>query len=217
LKITDLPQVMQSLREAASEYDEPIAETQNRHGDPFRVLVGVLLSSRTKDDTTGPAVDRLFEKAWTPERIARLSERQIEELIFPVGFYRTKARHLKDTSRMLIEEFGGKVPRNMEELLRLPGIGRKSANLVLSVAFGIPAICVDTHVHRITNRWGYVKTKNPYETEMALRKKLPKMYWIEINRLLVIYGQNICTPVSPRCSVCGIAKYCDKISVTRTR
>lgn len=208
---------MQTLRQAARKYDEPIAESQNRHGDPFRVLVGVLLSSRTKDDTTGPAVERLFAKARTPRTMARMDEKEIEELIFPVGFYHTKARHLKDMSRMLIEEFDGKVPRTMDELLSLPGIGRKSANLVLSVAFGIPAICVDTHVHRITNRWGYVKTRNPYETEMALRKKLPKRYWIEINRPLVVYGQNVCTPVSPICSVCGIQKYCDKVGVARSR
>lgn len=208
---------MRTLRKAACKYDEPIAESQSRHGDPFRVLVGVLLSSRTKDDTTGPAVERLFAKTRTPRTMARMDVKQIEELIFPVGFYHTKARHLKDMSRMLIEQFGGKVPRSMEELLRLPGIGRKSANLILSVAFGIPAICVDTHVHRITNRWGYVQTRNPYETETALREKLPKRYWIEINRLLVVYGQNICTPISPRCSACGIQKYCDKVGVTRNR
>ena len=217
MKTTDLPQMMRTLREAARKYDEPTSESQSRHGDPFRVLVGVLLSSRTKDDTTGPAVDRLFANARTPQTIAKMDERQIEELIFPVGFYHTKARHLKKMARTLIDEFEGKVPQTMDELLSLPGIGRKSANLVLSVAFGIPAVCVDTHVHRITNRWGYVQTKSPYETEMALREKLPKRYWIEINRLLVVYGQNICTPISPRCSVCGIEKYCGRVGVTKTR
>ena len=209
--------MMRILREAARKHDEPIAESQSRHGDPFRVLVGVLLSSRTKDDTTGPAVDRLFAKARTLQTIAKMDERQIEELIFPVGFYHTKARHLKKMARTLIDKFEGKVPQTMDELLSLPGIGRKSANLILSVAFGIPAICVDTHVHRITNRWRYVQTKSPYETEKGLREKLPKRYWIEINRLLVVYGQNICTPISPRCSVCRIEKYCGRVGVTKTR
>lgn len=217
MRTEDLPQVFRTLREVAKRYDEPIAERQNRHRDPFRVLVGVLLSSRTKDDTTGPAADRLFRKASTPQAIARMDEDQIEELIFPVGFYHTKAKHLRMMARMLLERFDGKVPQTIQELLSIPGIGRKSANLILAVAFGIPAICVDTHVHRITNRWGYVKTKDPYQTETALREKLPKRYWIEINRLLVIYGQNVCTPQSPWCSVCKIEKYCDKVGVTRTR
>lgn len=205
------------LRGIADKYDPPLAEKENRRGDPFRVLVGVLLSSRTKDSTTGPAVDRLFARARTPRTITKMNERQIEELIFPVGFYRTKARNLKATARKLVYELDSKVPQTLDELLRLPGIGRKSANLILSVAFGIPAICVDTHVHRVTNRWGYVETNDSYHTEMALREKLPKKYWIEINRLLVIYGQNVCTPQSPRCSVCRIERYCDKVGVTRTR
>jgi endonuclease-3 len=216
LNPSELTNVIRVLREIADKYDPPLAEKENRPS-PFRVLVGVLLSSRTKDSTTGPAVARLFEKASTPQAFAKMDERRIEELIFPVGFYRTKARNLKAMARTLIDKFEGKVPQTMDELLSLPGIGRKSANLVLSVAFGIPAICVDTHVHRITNRWGYVETNNPYETEMALRKKLPKRYWIEINRLLVIYGQNVCTPISPYCPKCKIERYCDKVGVTRTR
>ena len=213
---SELTNVIRVLREIADKYDPPLAEKENRRS-PFRILVGVLLSSRTKDSTTGPAVARLFEKASTPKAIAKMDERRIEELIFPVGFYRTKARNLKATARMLVDEFNSKVPQTIQELLSMPGIGRKSANLILSVAFGIPAICVDTHVHRITNRWGYVETNDPFHTEMALREKLPKRYWIEINRLLVIYGQNVCTPQSPRCSVCRIERYCDKVGVTRTR
>jgi endonuclease-3 len=217
LNPSELTNVIRVLREIADKYDLPLAEKENRRGDPFLVLAGVLLSSRTKDSTTGPAVARLFEKASTPQAIAKMDERRIEELIFPVGFYHTKARNLKAMARMLVDEFNSKVPQTMHELLSIPGIGRKSANLVLSVAFGIPAICVDTHVHRIANRWGHVKTKGPFQTETALREKLPKRYWIEINRLLVIYGQNICTPQSPRCSVCRIERYCDKVGVTRTR
>jgi len=216
LNPSELTNVIRVLREIADKYDPPLAEKENRR-NPFRILVGVLLSSRTKDSTTGSAVARLFEKASTPQAIATMDERRIEELIFPVGFYHTKARNLKATARMLVDEFNSKVPQTIQELLSMPGIGRKSANLVLSVAFGIPAICVDTHVHRITNRWGYVETNDPFHTEMALRKKLPKRYWIEINRLLVIYGQNVCTPLSPYCAKCKIEKYCDKVGVTRSR
>lgn len=216
MRTEDLERVFRILRDETKRLNPPLAEKKNRTS-PFRVLVGVLLSSRTKDDTTGSAADRLFRKASTPQAIARMDEDQIEELIFPVGFYHTKAKHLKKTARMLVSEFNGDVPQTIQELLSLPGIGRKSANLILAVAFGIPAVCVDTHVHRIANRWGYVKTKDPYQTETALREKLPKRYWIEINRLLVIYGQNVCTPQSPWCSVCKIEKYCDKVGVTRTR
>lgn len=213
----NLARVFKVLREVSGEFDEPLAQRENRHRDPFRVTVGVLMSSRTKDDTTGPAVERLFKTASTPEKMAALSVNRIEELIFPVGFYHTKARHIKHLAMMLVDEFGSTVPQTMEELLRLPGIGRKSANLISGVAFGIPSICVDTHVHRITNRWGYVKTANPYETEMALRERLPGKYWIEINRLLVVYGQNICTPISPFCSRCRLEPYCDKEGVSKTR
>ncbi len=213
----EIPRTMTILRRIAGKYAEPLAERERKHGDAFKVLVGVLMSARTKDDTTGPAVDRLFAEASSAQDLARLSEKRIEKLIFPVGFYHTKARHLQTMARMLIDEFDGKTPQTMEELLRLPGIGRKSANLILGVAFGKPSICVDTHVHRITNRWGYVQTKNPLQTEMALRKKLPERYWIEINRLLVIYGQNVCTPISPHCSICGIEMYCDKVGLSRTR
>ncbi|TKJ42659.1 endonuclease III [candidate division TA06 bacterium B3_TA06] len=216
MRTEDLERVFRILRDETKRLNPPLAEKENRTS-PFMVLVGVLLSSRTKDDTTGPAVDRLFEQASTPEKIASLPEKRIEELIFPVGFYHTKARHLKKTARMLVSEFNGDVPQTIQELLSLPGIGRKSANLILAVAFGIPAICVDTHVHRITNRLGYVKTKDPYQTETALREKLPKRYWIEINRLLVIYGQNVCTPLSPYCAKCKIETYCDKVGVTRIR
>ncbi|TET22015.1 MAG: endonuclease III [Candidatus Stahlbacteria bacterium] len=216
MRTEDLERVFRILRDETKRLNPPLAEKKNRTS-PFRVLVGVLLSSRTKDDTTGSAADRLFAAAPIPEKIAALSEERIEKLIFPVGFYRTKARNLKATARKLVDEFNSKVPQTIQELLSLPGIGRKSANLILAVAFGIPAICVDTHVHRITNRWGYVKTKDPYQTETALREKLPKRYWIEINRLLVIYGQNVCTPILPYCSACRIEKYCGKVGVTRTR
>jgi len=205
------------LSKVTESYEEPIVERQHRKRSPFRTLVSVLLSARTKDDTTGPATDRLFRVASTPKEMAALSERRIEKLIYPVGFYKTKAAHVKELARRLIDDYSGEVPKTMDELLSLPGIGRKSANLMLGVVFGIPAICVDTHVHRITNRWGYVETKSPAQTEQALREKLPRKYWIEINRLLVIYGQNVCTPQSPRCSDCRIEGYCEKIEVFRSR
>ncbi|MBN2379930.1 endonuclease III [candidate division WOR-3 bacterium] len=213
----DLPGVFKILEEQARNYEEPVIERQHRKRSPFRTLVSVLLSARTKDDTTGPATDRLFEVASTPQEMAALSQKRIERLIYPVGFYKTKAKHVKEMSEMLIRDFGGRVPETMEELLTFPGIGRKSANLMLGVVFGKPAICVDTHVHRITNRWGYVKTNSPAETEKALREKLPRKYWIEINRLLVIYGQNVCTPQSPRCSICKIERFCEKVGVNRDR
>jgi len=217
VKTQDLPQVFRILRSTARTLGEPVVERESRRGDAFRTLASVLLSARTKDETTEQAVARLFSKVSTPQEMAGMKTEQIERLIFPAGFYHTKAKHLKQMARMIVEDFGGRVPQSMEDLLRLPGIGRKSANLVLGVVFGTPAICVDTHVHRITNRWGYVKTRTPFETEMALREKLPERYWIEINRLLVLYGQNICTPQSPRCSVCRIERYCRRVGVSRTR
>lgn len=217
MRQSELPRAIALLRKIADRYDPPLAEAEQRHRDPFRTTVGVLASSRTKDNTTGPAMERLFTQASTPAQMAALSEKRIASLIYPVGFYRAKARYIRALSQMLVKDFAGEVPNSMDGLLSLPGIGRKSANLILGVAFGKPAICVDTHVHRITNRWGYVATKNPYETEMVLREKLPGKYWIEINRLLVVYGQNLCTPQSPWCSRCSIEKYCDKTGVKRSR
>jgi endonuclease-3 len=147
----------------------------------------------------------------------RLTPEQIEQAIYPVGFYRTKARTLLDISRILVDEYGGRVPDDIDTLLTLPGVGRKTANLVVTAGYGKPGICVDTHVHRITNRWGYVSTRSPDETEMALRAKLPPEYWLEINTLLVALGQNICHPTSPRCSICPVQTWCDRVGVTRSR
>ena len=176
--------------------------------DSFKILVSTILSARTKDEVTAVAVDRLFEEVKTPEQMSELSEKEIRNLIYPVGFYRNKAKHLKECSRVLIETFGSKVPQKMEELLSLPGVGRKTANLVLSLAFGIPAICVDTHVHRICNRLRFLDTKSPEETEFALRKKLPSSCWNDINTLLVAFGQTVCKPVSPKCQDCPVYAYC---------
>ena len=174
-----------------------LAVLAGRDRDPFRVLIACILSLRTQDTTTGPASDRLFAVAATPEAMRKLPARRIERLIYPVGFYRTKARVILGICRDLLERFEGRVPDTIDELLTLNGVGRKTANLVVTMGYGKPGICVDTHVHRISNRLGYVKTRNPEETEMALRGKLPRRYWIGYNDLLVSFGQNICVPISP--------------------
>ena len=181
------------------------------------MLVSTILSLRTKDEVTAQAAARLFEKARTPESLIVLGEERTARLIYPVGFYPTKARRLMEISRILIDHYKGQVPDTMEALLALPGVGRKTANLVLVEGFGIPAICVDTHVHRISNRIGYVKTKTPEQTEMVLRKKLPKKHWVNYNELLVAFGQVICRPISPFCSKCPVSKMCPAIGVTTTR
>ena len=194
-----------------------LAVLAERDRDPFRVLVACILSLRTQDTTTGPASDRLFAVAATPEAMLKLTPRRIARLIYPVGFYRTKARVILGICRDLLERFGGCVPDTIDELLTLNGVGRKTANLVVTMGYGKPGICVDTHVHRISNRLGYVKTRSPEETEMALRGKLPRRYWIGYNDLLVSFGQNICVPISPRCSLCPVTTLCPRIGVTTTR
>ena len=188
-----------------------------RDGDPFKVLISCLLSLRTQDKTTGAASERLFELASTPEALSRLSLQTIEKTIYPVGFYRVKAYTIKHLSRELIEKHRSQVPDTLEQLLTLKGIGRKTANLVLTRGFNKYGICVDTHVHRITNRWGLVKTNKPDETELALRNTLPKRYWKDLNGILVAFGQSICQPLSPFCSRCRIAVFCDKRNVSRKR
>ncbi|MFW5743634.1 MAG: endonuclease III domain-containing protein [Spirochaetota bacterium] len=184
---------------------------------PFQILVSTMISLRTKDDVTYSASERLFAHADTPAALVELSESRIAELIYPAGFYRTKAANIREASRLIVEEHGGSVPPDMEALTALPGVGRKTANLVLGQGFDIPSICVDTHVHRIANRCGWVETKTPEQTELALMDVLPREHWIEINELLVGYGQTACTPTSPRCSVCLIAEQCERRGVTRSR
>jgi len=192
-----------------------VAEATAR--DPFRILIGCLLSLRTRDETTGPAAARLFALAATPAAMLRLSRGRIERAIYPVGFYRTKARVLHDVCRALVADHGGRVPADLDALLALRGVGRKTANLVVTYAFGLPGICVDTHVHRISNRLGFVRTANPERTEWALRAKLPRRHWIELNDLLVAFGQNVCHPLSPRCSGCPVRKVCHRVGVGRAR
>ena len=185
--------------------------------DPFQVTIGTLLSARTQDATTAAASARLFAVADTPEAMSKLTVKQIEKLIYPVSFYRHKAKHVKETCKILVEKFGGRVPGTMEELLTLPGVGRKTANLVLILAFkSARNICVDTHVHRISNRLGWVKTNLPDETEQALYRATDARWWPMINLYLVTWGQNVCRPVYPRCGECVIAKWCPRIGVTKT-
>ena len=191
-----------------------IAETER---DPFKVLVSTILSARTKDEATAAATRRLFDAASTPEEIEALPAAELERLIFPVGFYRTKAKNLRLAMGVLRDRFGGAVPQTVEELIELPGVGRKTANLVVTEGFRRPGICVDTHVHRITNLWGYVDTRNPLETEMALRAKLPRSQWIGLNKTLVSFGQKLCVPVSPWCSRCPVEEWCPKLGVERSR
>jgi endonuclease-3 len=214
----DIPKVISILKKEAARFRTPyVTEVSTTTRDPFRVLVSCILSLRTKDQTTGEASARLFSLAGNPEKMAELPIRVIEKAIYPVGFYRVKARRIKDISKGLAGEHGSKVPDTIEVLLKLKGVGRKTANLVVTMGYGRPGICVDTHVHRITNRWGYVKTRTPDETELRLRERLPKRYWIPINDLLVAFGQNVCTPVSPFCSKCRLFKYCGRAGVKKSR
>lgn len=194
-----------------------VSEVAAAQRDPFRVLIACLLSLRTQDTTTRPAAARLFRLADTPHAMLRLVPQAIERAIFPVGFYRTKARVIRGVCRDLLARFEGRVPDDLEALLTLKGVGRKTANLVVTVSFGKPGICVDTHVHRISNRLGFVRTRTPEQTELALRAKLPRRYWLEYNDLLVAFGQNVCRPLSPHCSRCPVAAVCHRVGVTRAR
>ncbi|MFW6303901.1 MAG: endonuclease III domain-containing protein [Candidatus Sumerlaeota bacterium] len=206
------------LRREVPKYKTPIVtEMSAKESNPFKILISTLLSLRTKDECTGEASKRLFKRAKTPRGMLRLDEEELAEIIYPVGFYNTKARTIQEVCRVLLDEHGGEVPDELDELLALKGVGRKTANLVLTRGFHKPGICVDTHVHRITNRWGYVDTDSPDETEMVLRDILPDKYWIEINDWLVTWGQNVCKPTSPICSKCDLESICPKIGVKRSR
>ena len=207
--------VIRLLKREVRQWEEPIVG--HYRADPFRTLISCLLSLRTKDETTRGASQRLFRLARSPQRLARLSTQTIERAIYPVGFYRTKARTVRSVCRDLLSRYDGRVPGDLDELLTIKGVGRKTANLVVTLAFRKPGICVDTHVHRISNRWGYVRTKTPEQTEMALRRKLPPRYWQIYNDLLVTFGQNLCHPTSPWCSRCPLARVCPKVGVTHSR
>lgn len=210
--------VIARVRDAAAHWTAPVVTEMAGFGaDPYQLLVACLLSLRTKDTTTGPAARRLFAEASTPTQMMALTNERIEKLIYPVGFYRNKTNIVKHVSQTLLDRFNGQVPSTLDDLLSIKGVGRKTANLVITVAYHLPGICVDTHVHRISNRWGYVKTKTPDETEMALRQKLPGKHWLEYNDLLVALGQVVCHPTSPKCTQCPVAGDCAKVAVTRSR
>ena len=208
----DIHKVYRILEKRYHLYKTPVVELiQEQTKDPFKVLLATMLSARTQDSTTKGACKRLFKVVNNLEDLDKISKNRLQSLIYPVGFYRQKATHLKKWYSILGDKFSFSIPKTIDELILLPGVGRKTANLVLATAFAIPAICVDVHVHRICNRLGYVKTKTPFETEMKLREILPKEYWISFNTFLVAFGQNHCRPISPKCSTCQITDECQKV------
>lgn len=207
----DLPVVFKILRCVFHQSNDPYKNITDR--DPFRLLIGTIISLRTKSAVTAAASERLFALAPTVQKITKLKEEQIAKLIYPAGFYNQKATTIKNISTILLKKYSGRIPDTLEQLLAFKGVGRKTANFVLTTTLNKPGICVDIHVHRITNRWGYIYTTTPDKTELALRKKLPEKYWRSINELLVVYGQTICKPIHPTCSICKLAKYCGKVGV----
>jgi len=215
---SNIDRVLELVRETVKSYRAPVLERFNDEiKDPFWVLIPCILSLRSRDETTAVAARKLYQAAPTPEKILSIDPKKLEQLLFSTGFYRQKTKAVRRISQLILEKYNGRVPDTIDELLTLPGVGRKTANLTVTVAFNKPGICVDTHVHKICNRWGYVKTKNADATEMQLRKILPKKYWIKLNYWLVLYGQNICLSVSPLCSKCPVSSYCPGIGVKKSR
>lgn len=218
MKDRDIHRVMAILRESAKAWQPALVDDMGKaERQPYKVLIATILSLRTKDTLTAQVAPQLFALADNPRDMLRHAPEEIARVIYPVGFYRNKAKSIVAVSQKLVDDYDGQVPADLDQLLELPGVGRKTANLVLTAGFDKPGICVDTHVHRISNRWGYVRTKTPEKTEFALREKLPKEYWIEYNGLLVSMGQTICHPTSPWCSKCPVADFCDRVGVTRSR
>lgn len=214
----DIHQVMAILRESSRAWQPALVDDMGqKERNPYKVLIATILSLRTKDTMTAQIAPKLFALADNPADMVRHTPEAIAEIIYPVGFYRNKAKSIVAISQQLIDEYQDRVPDELDELLKLPGVGRKTANLVLTAGYNKPGICVDVHVHRISNRWGYVTTKNPEQTEFVLREKLPQEYWIEYNGLLVSMGQTICHPTSPWCSKCPVVRFCDRVGVSRSR
>lgn len=214
MKISDLPVVTKILKKEFEKKQAPVVDlVKAQTNDPFKILVATILSARTKDDTTAAACKRIFATINNPKDLDKLSVKQLEKLIFPVGFYHNKAKYLKELPTALRALFDGNIPDTIDELCQLPGVGRKTANLVVTMAFDKPAMCVDIHVHRISNRFGLLKTKNPLETEMKLRKILPDKYWMTWNSYLVSFGQTLCFPINPKCNQCPIVEYCSRRNV----
>lgn len=205
------------LNDEIKQWKVPAVTLISKKRSPFQVLISCIISLRTKDEVTGKASRKLYALADRPKEMSKLSEKQISVAIYPAGFYRQKAKQILAISKDLLSNYDSVVPDNIEELLKFKGVGRKTANLVVTLGYGKPGICVDIHVHRITNRWGYVDTKTPDSTEFALRQKLPEKYWIPINDILVTFGQNLCTPLSPYCSKCKLHSYCKRSGVAKSR
>jgi endonuclease-3 len=214
---TDIERIVQTLKERYYNDSSALADVSSHTRDPFKVLISCLLSLRTKDEVTAEAAKRLFTRAGTPEEMLQLTKEEIERLIYPVGFYHRKAEQILEVSRVLIDKYNSRVPDEISELLNFKGVGRKTANIVVTMGYNKLGVAVDTHVHRISNRLGLVTTKTPEQTEFALRDLLPEKHWIVFNNLLVMHGQNICTPISPKCSICPITAYCKRVGVTRAR
>lgn len=218
IKMKSVDLIFKTLDKIVPTLQVPLIElVEARTKDPFKVLIATLLTARTKDELTVKLLPNIFKYAGTPNQLKTIDITKLEKLLYPIGFYKTKAKYLKKLPYVLDEKFGGVIPQTVEALIELPGVGRKTANLVVSVAFHKPAICVDVHVHRISNRLGLIKSKNPLDTEMQFRKKLDVKYWNKINNYFVAYGQSICTPVSPFCSACKIKKYCKRVGVKKSR
>ena len=213
---TNIEKLVQVLKERYQDKTSALMDVSTRK-DPFLTLISCLLSLRTKDEVTAGASERLFALAKTPEEMLILKKEEIEAAIYPVGFYKRKAEQILGICRVLVEKYDSRVPDEIDELLKLKGVGRKTANIVITMGYNKPGIAVDTHVHRISNRLGLVSTKSPNQTEFALRKTLPKRYWIVFNDFLVMHGKAVCTPVSPKCSICPIAEYCKRVGITRFR
>ncbi len=206
----NIDKIVEGLKSAEQPQSDFVKLMEEFH-NPYLVLIGCILSLRTNDRTTYPATLRMLELAKSPEEMKKVDVKDLEKAIYPVGFYGNKAKQIIELSRIIADEMDGKVPDSIDELCKFNGVGRKTANLVLAKGFGIPAICVDVHVHRIFNRLGLIKTKNPEETEFALREKLPQKYWLDINTLLVTHGQNVCKPINPKCDICPVSDYCKKL------
>lgn len=213
----NLENIIRKLREYYKQNNKTLIDRVSTEKDPFKVLISCILSQRSKDEMTEKVSNELFKIVHKPEDLINLENRELEKILYSIGFYKVKARRLKEVSKILIEKYNGSVPDKLNELLKLPGVGRKTANIVITKGFNKNGIAVDTHVHRISNRLGLVRTKRPEETEINLKKAIPEKYWIELNDYLVNFGKNICTPISPKCSICPIEKYCKKVGVKKFR
>lgn len=209
--------LIKKLREFYKENNKTLIDRVSTEKDPFKVLISCILSQRSKDEMTEKITNDLFNIVNSPQDLLKIENEKLEKILYSIGFYKIKANRLKEVSKILIEKYNGLVPNKLNELLKLPGVGRKTANIVITKGFNKNGIAVDTHVHRISNRLGLVKTKRPEETEIKLKRLIPKKYWIELNDYLVNFGKNICTPISPKCSICPIEKYCKKVGVKKFR